>query len=75
MSPTTRYRIEAVVGAVTLVLAILTAALPDWIEKIFDASPDGGDGEMEVWIVVVFALATVVMWTLAFFGWRRAASE
>jgi len=74
MRPTTKYRIEALLGVITLVLAILTAVVPDWFERIFDAAPDNGDGGFEAWTVVLFALVTVVLWTLAFRGWRRVAT-
>jgi hypothetical protein len=33
------------------VLLILTLIDPQWIERWFDESPDGGDGTTERWIV------------------------
>ena len=53
-----RYWLEAVCSAVTGLLGVLTAIVPDWIEEVFRVDPDAGSGALEWGIVVVlFAIA------------------
>ena len=52
-----RFWIEAGLSAAAAVLALITAVVPDWIERIFGAGPDDGSGEFEWLIVVVLAAA------------------
>lgn len=52
---------------VCALLALLTAAKPDWIEAVFGVDPDNHSGEAE-WLVVA-ALAAVAV--LARIEWRR----
>ncbi|HKR70579.1 MAG TPA: hypothetical protein VJT16_17195 [Streptosporangiaceae bacterium] len=60
-----RARIEVVLAAVLGIATILTAVWPDWIEELFGFDPDGGNGTIEWWIVVAFAVATVAVAALA----------
>jgi hypothetical protein len=49
----------------------LTAIWPDWIELLFDADPDGGNGSAEWGIVIAFAAAAIIFAVLARFEYRR----
>lgn len=55
-------------------LFVCTLADPQWIERWFDESPDGGDGSVERWIVGgCFLVLTVVAAGLARRERRRGA--
>lgn len=78
MTPDSRtlYRIQIAVALASALLAVLTFVEPQWIERLFDASPDGGDGSLERWIVgggflVAAAIAAVLAWR----GRRRVAQR
>jgi hypothetical protein len=51
----------------------MTLVLPDWIERLFGLSPDGGDGSAEWGWVIAFAAATLVFFADAARWWRRTA--
>lgn len=51
-----RFWTEIGLGAACLVLLVLTAAWPEWIEAIFGVEPDGGSGALEWALVVVLAV-------------------
>ncbi len=44
MNPKTRMVIELVLATIGAVLTVVTLIWPTWIETLFNASPDGGDG-------------------------------
>jgi hypothetical protein len=46
-----RMIVEFTLAAVFVVLAIVTAVNPQWIEAVSDIGPDGGSGALE-WIIV-----------------------
>ncbi|MBS0455043.1 MAG: ABC transporter permease [Proteobacteria bacterium] len=66
-----RVKVEAALSLACALLAVLTAFVPDWIEHIFDASPDGGSGEAEWGIVVIFAAAALMAGWAARREWNR----
>ncbi len=60
------YRLEIAASLASAALLALTLALPRWIELLFDASPDAGDGSAERWIVgALFGAAAVLAAWLA----------
>lgn len=60
------YRLEIAVAVASALLAVLSFVEPQWIERLFDASPDGGDGSLERWIVGGgFLVAAVIAALLA----------
>ena len=68
-------RIIAVVGGLLVLLGVLVAVLPkDWIEETFHVEPDGGNGMVELGIVLVPIVAGVVMLVAAFTLARRHAT-
>ena len=60
-----RVRIEIVLSALLGTATIVTALWPTWIEGLFGADPDGGNGTAEWWIVAVLAVITVAAAALA----------
>jgi hypothetical protein len=60
-----RARIEIVLAAILGMATILTAVWPDWIELLFGFDPDGGNGTIEWWIVVVLGVTTIAVAALA----------
>lgn len=66
-----RVRAEVALSIACALLAVLTWFVPDWIERIFDASPDGGSGEAEWGIVFIFAAAALMAGWAARREWRR----
>lgn len=69
MSAQLRIRAEAVLAAVTGVLAVVTIFWRDWIEVVFGFDPDHHDGSAEGLIVVGLAVLAVAMAALA--RWER----
>jgi hypothetical protein len=69
-----RFWIEIVLGAVGALLAIASYIEPQWIEVLFEASPDNGSGEAEWLLSAFFLLAALVSFALAGVEWRRKSS-
>jgi choline-glycine betaine transporter len=60
-----------VAAGVVLLLAAVTAVIPDWFEAVFGVGPDGGDGSFE-WAIVVVAVAAVILSAVVMRAeWRR----
>jgi len=59
--PRIRARLAAAGAVLTFALALLTLVVPDWIEETFGVDPDGGNGTVEVLLVVALGAATVVL--------------
>jgi hypothetical protein len=62
---------ECALAGLAAVLAVLTAIWPDWIELLFGADPDGGDGSTEWGIVAALAVVAILFAALARFEHRR----
>jgi hypothetical protein len=62
---------ECALAGVAAVLAVLTAIWPDWIELLFHADPDGGNGSAEWGIVIAFAVVAIIFAVLARFEHSR----
>jgi len=70
------YRVEIGTSLVALALFALTLLDPQWIERFFDESPDGGDGSAERWLVGgAFLLASVLAALLAWRERRRQVAD
>ncbi|MEY2399969.1 MAG: hypothetical protein QOJ08_80 [Ilumatobacteraceae bacterium] len=50
-----------VLAAISLVLAIVTAMWPTWLEDTLGVSPDRGSGETESGIVLAFGAAALLL--------------
>ena len=55
------YRAEIAASAISMLLFVWTLADPQWIERWFDESPDGGDGSAERWLVGGFFFVAAVL--------------
>ncbi len=66
-----RFWAECALAGLAAVLAVLTAISPDWIELLFGADPDGGDGSAEWGIVAALAVVAIIFALLARFDYRR----
>ncbi len=60
-------------AGVCAVLAILTLAVPDWIEVITGWDPDSGSGAVEAAVVAVLVLTGVASGGYSFVAVRRGA--
>lgn len=56
----TRSRVEFALAIGLVILAVLTAAIPNWIELVFKVDPDAGSGSLEWGLVVVFSVLAAV---------------
>lgn len=74
MSLRTRMWTELVLAAVALVLTVVTAIWPTWIESLFEASPDGGDGSAERLFALGWLAVAVLFSVLARRDRRRLVS-
>jgi len=63
--------VEACLASAAGLLAVITAAWPDWIEAAFGVDPDGGDGTVEWLVVAVLAAVAVALGYGARREWRR----
>jgi hypothetical protein len=60
--------------AVVVALAVVAAVVPDWIEEVFGAEPDGGSGALEWALTPALAgVAGLALWT-ARAEWRRLSA-
>ena len=66
-----RFWVEFALCIASGALTALTIAWPDWIERIFEFEPDGGDGTTEWGLVLAFAGLTVAFIVLSRRTWRR----
>ena len=73
--PRKRFWVETILACLSGGLTVLTLVRHDWIELLFGAEPDGGDGSLEWGIVVVFLILTVAFSALARTEWRRARTQ
>jgi hypothetical protein len=68
-----RFWWESGLAAVTFLLLVLTAAVPNWIEVVFGVDPDGGDGTLEIAMALAAVIGLGCAW-LARLEWRRGAA-
>jgi hypothetical protein len=68
-----RPRLETVLATTLAVLAMMTLFWPSWIERLIGLEPDGGSGEAEWGIVVLFAVFALAAGLLARRDYRLAA--
>lgn len=69
-----RFWAETVMGIITTVLFVATLVQRDWIEGIFRIDPDAGNGSVEWLIVGGLLIATLALFSLAGYEWRRASA-
>jgi hypothetical protein len=67
-----RFWLEFGLSLITGTLAIVTLFWHDWIETVFGADPDSGNGSAEWLVVFIALLITVALVVGARHEWRRA---
>ena len=67
--------ISGVLAMIAAALLVLTLVWPQWIEGIFEAEPDSGDGSFELMIVIGLAVIAAAFSTDAIVAWRKARSR
>jgi hypothetical protein len=67
--------VEIFVAVALGVISAVTLVWPDWIELVFGADPDGGNGGAEWGVVLGFAAAALIVGLLARRDFRRAALD
>jgi hypothetical protein len=60
---------------ISLVLLVVTAIEPDWIEAFFGAEPDAGSGSAETLITLVLVALTVISGLCAITAWRTVSAH
>lgn len=68
-------RVEVILAIVFALLAISTMIEPQWIERLFEVSPDAGSGESEWGITVVFGAASLISALLARRSWQQIGAR
>lgn len=68
-----RFRVELILAVMSVLLAGVTFIWPNWIEILFEAEPDGGDGSLERAMSLVFLAVAAVSFVLAQLDFRRLA--
>jgi hypothetical protein len=63
--------VEALLGTICGVFAVLTAVWPSWVEVLTGTDPDHGNGSLELAITLGFAVASIGMAIIARREWRR----
>ena len=63
--------IPCILCVVAIAATVLSLVQPEWIERIFGASPDEGSGESEWWITAVTVVIAIVSLALTRWRWRR----
>lgn len=66
-----RFWVEVVLAGIGVVLGVVTALVPDWIERLGGEGGDAGGGGTERLISIVFLAAALVLALLARVEWRR----
>ena len=75
MSRQRRVRIEVVLALLSLTLGVFSLFNPQWIENLFETSPDAGSGSAEWSLALAFGIAAVVFAVVARFEWRRLGTQ
>jgi hypothetical protein len=71
-----RFLPEASAALLCAAIFVLTLVEPAWFERLFDASPDGGDGSLETLIALVASfVAGGICARLAWREWLRRPAD
>jgi hypothetical protein len=71
MQPTTRLAQRPPLPSFFAAIFVATVFWPDWIELVFGADPDEGNGQFEWAIVAISGLLAVASIIVARMEWRR----
>ena len=70
-----RFWLETTMATLTGIMLVLTLLWQDWIEEVFNISPDAGSGSFERWLVVALCVVTIALFIMARSEWRRARAS
>jgi hypothetical protein len=71
-----RFALEVSAALLCAAIFVLTLVEPAWFERMFDASPDGGDGSLEAVVALVASfVAGVICARLAWREWLRRPAD
>jgi hypothetical protein len=71
-----RTMLLGVLAGLFVSVGLAAAVLPtQWIESMFEAEPDGGDGSFELLLALAPALIGVALGTVAFLRWRGQGQD
>jgi len=73
--PKVRALLVTILLLIGVALLILTAAEPDWIEKLTGAEPDAANGSAEVLITLAVVSLVVVSGLSTIMAWRSVAAQ
>jgi hypothetical protein len=71
MQPKTRVALETALAVIFAAIFVATVFWPDWIELVFGADPDEGNGQFEWAIVAISGLLAVASIIVARIEWCR----
>jgi hypothetical protein len=71
MQPKTRLAIETALAVIFAAIFVATMFWPDWIELVFGADPDEGNGQFEWAIMAISGLLAIASIIAARMEWRR----
>jgi heme/copper-type cytochrome/quinol oxidase subunit 3 len=71
MQPKTRLALETAFAVIFAAIFVATMFWPDWIELVFGADPDEGNGQFEWAIVAISGLLAIASIIAARMEWRR----
>lgn len=63
--------VATILSLLSLALLVITAVVPDWIEVVFGADPDQGNGSVEALITVGLAVLAIASGAGALLSWRK----
>ena len=66
-----RFWLEVGLASVTGILFLVTLIWKDWIEIVFGVEPDAGSGMLEWLIVGILLMATIALFSMAGYEWRK----
>lgn len=66
-----RFWLEVGLASVTGILFLVTLIWKDWIEIVFGVEPDAGSGMLEWLIVGILLVATIALFSMARYEWRK----
>jgi hypothetical protein len=62
--------VPCVLSALAIIATVWSIIEPQWIEELFEASPDAGSGETEWWFAVGFGILAITSLVVTRWRWR-----
>jgi hypothetical protein len=71
MQPKTRLAMNTALAVFNAAIFVATVFWPDWIELVFGAEPDEGNGQFEWTIMAVTGFLSIALIIIVTIDWRR----